>query len=158
MDLTTIGVKLGYAVETEAGKKPTVFTWLKRCKNIGGIELTSDKIDVTALEDLIKQYAEGVADTGGDWAFTFGLNDDVVAALTKLREDSVAAKKTGLATWFDVWFPGLAKSFYIVAEPGMIPMPEIGQGSAAEININCTINEYKGLAEAIEPTEKGAAE
>ena len=152
MDLTTIGVKIGYAVEPAKGTKPTAFTWLKRCRNIGGIELTSEKIDVTALEDKIKQYAEGVADTGGEWALTFGLNDDVVTALTKLREDSVTAKEAGLATWFDVWFPGLAKSFYIVAEPGMIPMPEVGQGAAAEININCTINEYKGLDTAIEPT------
>ena len=153
MDLTTIGVKLGYAIETVKGTKPTTFNWLKRCKNIAGIELSTDKIDVTALEDKIKQYAEGVADTGGDWALTFGLNDDVVTALTKLRTDSVTAKNTGLATWFNVWFPGLAKSFYILAEPGMIPMPEVGQGNAAEININCTINEYKGLDVAIEPTE-----
>ena len=153
MDLTTIGVKLGYAIETTAGQKPENFTWLKRCRNIDGIELSSDKIDLTALEDKIKQYAEGVFDTGGDWALTFGLNDDVVDGLAKMREDSVAAKKAGKATWFDVWFPGLAKSFYIVAEPGMIPMPEIGQGSAAEIGINCTINEYKGLDVAIEPKE-----
>lgn len=153
MDLTTIGVKLGYATEETKGTKPTAFKWLKRCKNIGGIELTTDKIDVTALEDKIKQYAEGVADTGGDWALTFGLNDDVVAALTTLREESVEAKNTGKATWFNVWFPGLAKSFYIIAEPGMIPMPEVGVASAAEININCTINEYKGLDTAIEPGE-----
>lgn len=154
MDLTTIGVKLGYAVESTAGQKPTAFTWLKRCKNIGGIELTSEKIDVTALEDKVKQYAEGVADTGGEWALTFGLNDGVVDALTALREASQTAKESGKATWFNVWFPGLKKSFYIVAEPGMIPMPEVAQGSPAEININCTINEYKGLDTAIEPVDK----
>ena len=156
MDLTTIGVKLGYAVEATAGTKPTEFTWLKRCKSIGGIELSSDKIDVTALEDKIKQYAEGIADTGGDWSLTFGLNDDVVTALTELRTASETAKESGKATWFDVWFPGLAKSFFIIAEPGMIPMPEVGVGNAAEINLNCTINEYKGLETAIEPKEASA--
>lgn len=155
MDLTTIGVKIGYGVETAADKKPTSFIWIKRCKSIGGIELTEDKIDVTALEDKIKQYAAGVADTGGDWALTFGLNDEVVETLTKLRTDSIAAKGENLRTWFDVWFPGLAKSFYVVAEPGMIPMPEVSQGSPAEIPLNCTINEYKGLEEAIEPKEAG---
>lgn len=153
MDLTTIGVKIGYAVEATKGTKPASFTWLKRCKSVGGIELSSDKIDVTALEDKIKQYAEGIADTGGDWSLTFGLNDDVVTALTTLRTESEEAKKSGKATWFDVWFPGLAKSFFIIAEPGMIPMPEVGVGNAAEINLNCTINEYKGLEAAIEPTD-----
>lgn len=156
MDLTTIGVKLGYAIETTKGQKPTVFTWLKRCKSIAGIELTSDKIDITALEDTIKKYAEGAADTGGDWGITFGVNDDVTTALTKLREDSVKAKSEGKATWFNVWFPGLAKSFFIIAEPGMIPLPEIAIGSPAEIKINNTINEYKGLDEAIEPTDAAA--
>ena len=156
MDLTTIGVKLGYAIETTKGQKPTEFTWLKRCKSIAGIELTTDKIDLTALEDKIKQYAEGVADTGGDWALTFGLNDDVVEVLTKLRGDSVTAKESGKSTWFNVWFPGLAKSFFIIAEPGMIPLPEISVASATETKINCTINEYKGLDTAIEPTEAAA--
>lgn len=153
MDLTTIGVKLGYAVETTKGTKPTAFKWLQRCKNIAGIELSTDKIDVTALEDAIKQYAAGVADTGGDWSLTFGLNDNVIEDITNMRTESIAGKSEGKGTWFNVWFPGLNKSFYIMAEPGMIPMPEVSQGSAAEIAINCTINEYKGLDTAIEPSD-----
>lgn len=160
MDLTTIGVKVGYAVETTKGQKPTAFKWLKRCKAISGIELSQDKIDVTALEDEIKQYASGVADTGGDWSLTFGVNDSVVDELTVMRTASVEAKKEGKATWFDVWLPGLSKSFFVIAEPGMIPMPDVSQGSAAEIQISCTINEYKGLDTAIEPkaAETGEAE
>lgn len=156
MDLSTIGVKVGYAVETSKGTKPTAFTWLKRCKSVAGIELTSEKIDITALEDRIKQYTEGVADTGGNWALTFGLSNDVVTALTKLRDDSVAGKESDLATWFDVWFPSLDKSFYVKAEPGMIPLPEIGVNAPAEIAVNCTINKYIGLEVAIEPTEAAA--
>ena len=151
MDLTTIGVKVGYGVETIKGTKPTTFTWLQRCKAIGGIDLSQDKIDVTALEDTIKQYAAGVADTGGDWPLTFGLNNDVVDTITAMRTASLASKKDGKATWFVVWFPDLEKSFFVIAEPGMIPMPDVSQGSAAEIQINCTINEYKGLDTAIEP-------
>lgn len=153
MDLTTIGVKVGYAVEETAGQKPTTFKWLKRCKNIPGIDLSQEKIDVTALEDKIKQYAAGVADTGGDWNLTFGVNDDVVADLTSMREASIAGKNANKATWFDVWLPGLSKSFYVIAEPGMIPMPDFSQGNAAEIQINCTVNEYKGLDDAVEPVE-----
>lgn len=152
MDLTTIGVKVGYAVEATARTKPTAFTWLQRCKSISGIELTQDKIDVTALEDTIKQYASGTADTGGDWTLTFGLKNSVIDDLTAMRTASLAGKKDGKAMWFVVWFPDLEKSFFVIAEPGMIPMPDVSQGSAAEIQINCTINEYKGLETAIEPT------
>lgn len=152
MDLTTIGVKVGYNTETTAGTKPTTFTWLKRCKAVDGIELTADKIDVTALEDGIKQYADGVQDTGGDWGLTFGVNNDVLKALTEMKEASDVAKKAGKATWFVVYFPALDKSFFVKATPGNIPLPEVGQGNAAEMKINCTINEYIGLDTAIEPT------
>lgn len=152
MDLTTIGVKVGYAVETAAGTKPTAFKWLQRCKAVAGISLTNETVDVTALEDYIKKYAEGIADTGGEWPLTFGLNNDVVDALTAMRAESLAAKSSGLATWFVVWFPDLEDAFYVIAEPGMIPMPDISVASAAEIQVSCTINEYKGLDTAIEPT------
>ncbi len=151
MDLTTIGVKVGYAVETAKGTKPTAFKWLQRCKAIAGINLSNETIDVTALEDLVRQYAAGITDTGGGWPLTFGLNNDVVDALTSMREESLTGKKSDLATWFVVWFPYLDESFYVIAEPGMIPMPDISVGSAAEIQVPCTINEYKGLDEAIEP-------
>lgn len=157
MDLTTIGVKVGYAVETTKGTKPTAFTWLKRCKAVGGINLEQDRIDVTALEDKVKQYAEGVADTGGSWPLTFGMNDDVITALETFKTASAAGKTNNLATWINVWFPGLEKSFFVKATPpALLPMPEIGQGSPAELKINCVINEYVGLADAIEPTAASA--
>lgn len=152
MDLTTIGVKVGYAVEETAGQKPTAFTWLQRCKAIGGISLTNDKIDITALEDSIKRYAAGAADTGGDWPLTFGLNNDVIDGLTAMRTASIDGKASGKSTWFVVWFPDLDDAFYVVAEPGMIPMPDVSVGAPAEIQLPCTINEYKGLDTAIEPT------
>lgn len=152
MDLTTIGVKVGYAVETTAGTKPIAFKWLQRCRAVAGISLTNETIDVTALEDYTRKYAEGIADTGGEWPLTFGLNNDVVDALTAMRTESLTAKSSGLATWFVVWFPDLEDAFYVIAEPGMIPMPDISVGSAAEIQVSCTINEYKGLDTAIEPT------
>lgn len=157
MDLTTIGVKVGYAVETVKGTKPAAFTWLKRCKAVGGINLEQDRIDVTALEDKVKQYAEGVADTGGSWPLTFGMNDDVITALEAFKTASATGKADGLATWVNVWFPGLKKSFFVKATPpALLPMPEVGQGSPAELKINCVINEYMGLDAAIEPTEAGA--
>ena len=43
MDLSTIGVKFGWAVEETAGTKPKSFTWVKRCSKIAGINVTKDK-------------------------------------------------------------------------------------------------------------------
>lgn len=156
-DLSTIGVKIGYAVATTNGSKPTAFTWLKRCKSIGGISLSQETIDVTALEDYIMQYAEGRADTGGAWELTFGVNDDVVTALEAMLSEAATAKKDGKKIWWDVWFPGLKKSFYVIATPGTkVSLPEIGGGAAAEFPISLTVNEYKGLDTAVEPAEATA--
>lgn len=51
MRLTTLGVKVFYGIETTAGQKPAAFTQLEECSNIGGIDLDTEQIDVSALED-----------------------------------------------------------------------------------------------------------
>lgn len=158
-DITTLGVKLGYAVETVAGTKPTAFTWLERCKSIGGVDLTTEQINVSALEDLISKYRSGRQDTGGTWDVVFGMGDDVITQLKTAMEASAAAKKKGLSTWFEVWFPDLSSAnsgFYVIAEFGSgIPFSEIAQNSAAEISMSMTLNDYKGPDAGIEPTASG---
>lgn len=153
MDLTTIGVKLGYATATANGTKPTAFTWLKRCKSIGAIDLSTDSIDVTAIEDRIKQYADGVQDTGGKVDVTFGVSDDTEKDLSAYITAGQAAKTANKEFWHVVWFPALAKSFYFKATPGTkLGMPEIGVGNAAEFKLSLVLNEYVGLDTAVEPT------
>ena len=150
--LTTIGVKFGYAVATENGKVPTVFEWLESCKSIGGISLSQDAIDVTTLSSYIKEYADGLADTGGAWDTVYGVCDEAIEELEKMLTAAATAKKEGKEVWWDVWFPSLKKSFYIIATPGTkIALPEIGTGAAAEFPVSLTINKYIGLDDAVEP-------
>ena len=92
MDLTTVGVKIGYATATANGTRPTAFTQLQRCRSIGAIDLTQDTIDVTALEDYFKKYADGTVDTGGKVDLTFGLSDAVIAEQEKYLTAASAAK------------------------------------------------------------------
>lgn len=154
MDLTTLGVKFGYGIETTAGNKPTKFTQLERCSSIGGISLETEQIDVSALEDLVSQYAAGRQDTGGTWEVVFNMNQDVITAIRKLYSDSVAARPSNLATWFEVIFPDLQEAFFVVAETGReIPLPEIGQNEAATLPITLIISSYKGLHEKVEFTK-----
>ena len=154
MDLTTLGVKFGYGIETTAGQKPSTFTQLHRCSSIGGISLGTEQIDVSALEDLVSQYAAGRQDTGGTWEVVFNMNQDVITAIRKLYSDSVAARPSNLATWFEVTFPDLNEAFFIVAETGReIPLPEIGQNEAATLPITLIISSYKGLLEKVEFSE-----
>lgn len=151
--ISTLGVKFGYAVETTAGVQPTAFTQLERCNSIAGISLDVEQIDASALEDYISRYVAGRQDTGGTWEVTFNITDVVETQLNAMIAAANAGKETGKQTWFVVWAPSLAKSFYVVAEPPQhIPMPELGQNELATVALTFTINEYKGMLTAIEPT------
>lgn len=55
--LSTLGVKVGYALGDST--KPSAFKWLERCNAIGGIELSSETIDASALEDTASRYVQG---------------------------------------------------------------------------------------------------
>lgn len=145
--LTTLGVTFGYGIETTAGAKPTKFTQLELASSIGGIELSTEQIDVSALEDYITHYAAGRQDTGGEWSVEFIMDPDKsVEQIQKLYTDSKTAKASGLATWFQVVFPDMDKAFFVIAETGTnIPLPEVSQNEAASMSISLVIAEYKGL-------------
>jgi hypothetical protein len=59
----------------------------------------------------------------------------------------------GHRMWFDIYFPQLNKSFFIVAQPpAQIPMPEVNQNELATMEMNLIIEEYIGVDAAIVPT------
>lgn len=144
MDLSTIGVKFGWAVETTTGTKPTAFEWVERCSKIAGITLTKDKIDVTCFEDTIKQYIGGVSDTGGDWNLNFNGSATFVTAWNALITAYETGKAANKATWANIYIPSFG-SYYVKFEPGELPMPDLEVAGKLDIQINCIINEYEGL-------------
>lgn len=148
--ISTLGVKFGYGVGTLA-QKPTSFTQLERVNSIGGISLSTEQIDASALEDMTSKYVAGRQDTGGTFDVTFNLSDGVVTQL-----QAMISAYQGLSgeskMWFTVWAPNMTKAFYIIAQvPQSIPMPEMGQNSLMTVAMSLTIEEYKGLDTAIEP-------
>lgn len=154
--LTTLGMKVGYAVETVAGQRPAKFKWLQRADSIGGIDLPTENIDVSAIEDYQTRYAPGRQDSGGEWAIGFNYTDEVKAQLTEMiaaYNEGISAA-TPLKMWFTVWHPSLQSNFDVVAAPPqLIPMPEIGQNEKLVVSMTMTIDEYKGVGTKVEPVE-----
>jgi len=151
--VSTIGIEFGYALETTAGTKPTKFTKLTRINSIGGIDLETEQIDASALEDYVTRYIAGRQDTGGSWPVTVNPTDDTIAEWTALIDAYQDRADKNLSMWFVVWSPYLTKSFYIVAEPPkMLPMSEMAQNELQTIEIGLSINEFKGMDTAIRPT------
>lgn len=143
--ISTLGITFGYGVETVAGTKPTTFNQLHRINALGGINIEPEQIDASALEDFVTRYVKGRADTGGSFPVTVNFTSDTV----KEWKDLITAYKgltDGKAMWFETVIPGFSDSFFVVAQPPeQIPAPEIGQNELLTMEMNLTIEEYKGL-------------
>lgn len=149
--LSTLGVLFGYAVETVAGEKPTVFNKLDRINSIGGISLDTEKIDASCLEDEVSRYVRGRQDSGGTWSVTFNLTDEVKTQIDAMMA-AYDGRGDGLRMWFEVYSPDMKDGFFVVAQPPKhIPMPEFSQNALLTVEIVFTLEEYKGMLTAIKP-------
>jgi hypothetical protein len=151
-DLTTLGVKVGYAVEATAGTQPTTgYTQIPRCLSIGGVKLTPATIDVSTLEDLTKQYADGQQDTGGTWENVY--HSGALTAIQTMMTAAATAKAAGKGVWWVIFIEGLSKSYFLKAQPGTNQgLSDISIGKALEIPVTCIINDVLGFDTAVEPT------
>ena len=150
--ISTLGITFGYGTETTAGTKPTSFKQLTRINALGGINIEPEQIDASALEDFITRYVKGRADTGGSFPVTVNFTSDTV---TEWQNLITAYKELsgGKRMWFETIIPGITNSFFVVAQPPEeIPQPEIGQNELLTVEMNLTIEEYKGLDTSVEFT------
>ena len=150
--LSTLGIKFGYAVETTANQKPASFSWLERCNNINGINLATEIIDASALEDYITRKIAGRQDAGDSWTVTFNYTEEVATQLNNMISAYNTGKASNLRTWYEVWIPNVTNAFYVVAQaPQKLSMPEFGQNALLTIDLELAIEEYIGADAAIEP-------
>lgn len=157
--LTSLGVKLGFAMESTAGTKPTtnggtgtavIGSWYQvlRVNSIGGVSVDPEQIDVSAIVDKLTRYKPGRGDSGG--TFTIGINvtNDTINQWKDIigLYYNTANRTAGLRMWWEVTHPDLEQAFFIVAAPPEVfPMPETGQNEAWTVEINLVVDELKGL-------------
>lgn len=154
--ISTLGVKIGYAVETVAGTKPTTFKQLYRINATDEIAIETENIDASALEDLVERTIAGRGSTGGTFGVTVNLTDETIDQWETLIEEYETAKASNLAMWYEEYYPSLQKAFFTKIEPPtIIPKPALEQNGLATVTMTLTINEYVGPDTAIEPTDGG---
>ena len=150
--LSTIGVIFGWAVETVAGTKPTAFKEIEECISIGGVELTSDKLDATPLKSKKKKYIKGHEDTGGELPTTFNYTDTFEKQWNEMYAAYETAKAEGKAMWFTAYHPSKKNANFYIVEPGSIPAPEYAVGNVLQVTISNTLVDLPDASTAIEPT------
>lgn len=147
-------VKLGYGVETVAGTKPDSFTWLERCNNINGLNLETETIDASALEDFVSKRIAGRQNIDDVWTVTFNYTEEVATKLKAMIAAYNTAKASSLRIWYEVWIPNATNAFFVVGQPPQVlSMPEFGQNALLTIDLGIAIQEYVGDDTAIEPVE-----
>lgn len=149
--VSTLGVKFGWGIGS-GDTKPSAFTWLERCNSVGGIALSTEQIDASALEDEISRYIAGRQDTGGTFSATFNLTTEVVTQLEAMIT-AYNGLTSGQKLWTEVWSPFLTDGFYaIVQAPKHIPQPDMSQNELMTVEMTFILEEYKGMSAGIEPT------
>lgn len=145
--LSTLGITFGYGVESTASTKPSTFSQLTRINSIGGITITPETIDASALEDDVEQSIAGRASTGGSWEVVVNYTPDTAEEWSDLITAYNTAKASQLQLWFEVIVPGMTEAFFVIAEPPQqIPMPELGQNALLTVTMSLTIVSYKGTS------------
>ena len=78
IELSTAGIKMGYAVEETAGTMPTTgYTVIPSLKSIPSLNPAPDTLETTDLSQTeYKTYIDGLKDLGGALTFTANLTQE----------------------------------------------------------------------------------
>lgn len=148
LEFNTIGVKIGYCVETTAGTRPTSsYTNVPDIKEIPEINMSPSNLDVTNLVDQYKRYIPGVKDAGNDVALTANLTANLKTVWTALVSAAESAWTSGKATWFEIKIPNF-DSFYFAGMPSEMGVSSMGVDAVVEAQLHIIPNQIAGWAAA----------
>lgn len=144
LEMNTIGVKIGYAIEASAGTRPTTgYANIPDVKSIPEINLSPSQLEVTNLVDRTKRYIPGVQDPGSDFAITANLTTTLKTAWASLCTASDTAWTAGKSTWFEVSIPSF-ESFYFAGRPVALGLSAQGVDAVEEANLHIVPNQIHG--------------
>ena len=138
--LSTAGVTIGYAVETEAGKRPTTgYIKIPDVKEVPEMNPEPETLESTTLEATeYKTYIEGLKDLGGALSFLANYTTELETVWAALVQAYKTAKEAGKATWFEVKHPGLTKSVFFAGQPSAMGLPAMSVNAILETNLYIT--------------------
>lgn len=146
-EISSLGVKFGYAVETTAGTRPTTFTDIPDVKSIPAIDSTREGLDCTPLsETMYRRYVQGLADPGNDFAI---VANDTTAFRTAWNTlvSADEALTGGKVTWFCIEIPDRDK-FYLAGKPSPLGWNGAEVNTVQELTAHITPSNVVGYASA----------
>lgn len=144
--ISTLGITVGWAVETTAGTRPTSgYSLITEVRDIPEIGNIPDALDATPLEEtFMRRYINGLSDTGGVVTLTANMSDALMTAWESCVTAAETAWATGKACWFEIKSPKLAKSFFFSGMPVELGYAGSGVNAVQDASLNIMPNGVDG--------------
>lgn len=138
--VSTAGMMLAYAVEAEAGTRPTTdYKVVPEIKSMPSFNPSPDTIDSTTLaETEYKTSVPGLKDLGGTLSYGANLTDELITFWETCVSAFDTAQKAGKAMWWCVIHPKLSKATFYKGEPSPLGFNEASVGAMAETTLYIT--------------------
>ena len=138
--LSTAGVKLWYAVETEAEKRPTAgYTHIPDIKEIPDFNPEPETHEATDLEETeYKFYVAGLKDVGGALGFLANFTEKLQTEWEGIVDAYEEAAAAGKRMWFQISHPKLPKAVFFTGEPSRMGLPGMSTNGVLETTVYIT--------------------
>lgn len=140
--LTSIGLKVGIAIESTAGTMPTTSYYkIPQVTDLPDLDFEPDTIETTSYDNLkYKSYKSGLKDTGGIISLPanyteYGVDmwDDIVDKLDP------STNTTGKIAWLMISIEGTERKWFVPISPVETGLPTAPVNDKVSINYNFTV-------------------
>lgn len=138
--LSTIGIKVSYAVETAAGTRPTTgYKHIPDLKSIPSINPAPNTADATTFDNLeYTSYVQLLKDIGGALEISANFTQKLFEVWDAMVDAYEAGIGSGKQTWMCFDIPGFEKSAFITVQPARMGIPEASANSLLETTVFIT--------------------
>ena len=141
IDLTTIGVKVSWVVETAAGTRPTTgykkFTGIKSTPDYNSAPET---IETTTFDNLeYRSYAQGLKDQSDAKEYVANFTNQFIDEWDAFVQAAETGSGAGLRAWVCHEVPGLENAFYVPVEPSPLGFPSTEVAAVFEGSVYVTV-------------------
>lgn len=160
IDISTAGIRFGYAIESSVGVKPSAFVNFANPKSIPDLSPEPNGLDTSSLNieaGGYKTYIEGLKDIGGSIGIGFGMSQLLLDTWNNMCEASKTAEAQNKRTWFVFYHPALDKSFFMTGQPSKLGFPEAEVDTVWDATAYVMPTGELGWDSAINPTDPVSA-
>lgn len=138
--ITSIGVKIAYAVETTAGTRPTTgYIHIPDLKSFPAIDSEPNTADATTFDNLeYTSYVALLKDLGGALELTGNMTDEIKAVWKTMCESHTTAIAEGKMTWMSIDIPGIEEAGFIPITPAPMGLPQLEANALIEKSLYVT--------------------